>query len=152
MGQNDTTEFTLTDRWGNEHSYLVAMHGASEGMSIIFGLSGLLGPALGSAVHGLVESGALSKAIDTNLGDLEEWASLLDWKAVLGQLKEALADERALPLVHKILRHTVRDNTELNEDGFNSAFRGNYMEALRAVWEVVRINGFLPGMPTSPGN
>lgn len=150
MGQKDTAEFTLTDAWGVEHSYLVSYHGASEGLEIVAKLGALVAPSLGKLVSALSDGDGLSAVLDASFKatDLEGMLKLLDWSLVAGELKLALMDPALVPLVKRILRHTVRGKTPL-EMGFDQAYRANYAELYKAVWEVIRINGFFGGLSTS---
>jgi len=132
--QKETHTFTKNDRWGQPHTYEVTLHGALEGTRIMMALVGLAGPALAGMA-------AQTFGSDTSLGEVK--LATIDWAAVGVEVQKALMDESTNNRVRQILRNTIRDGMPL-EQGYDAAYRGNYQEALVALWEVVRINGFFP--------
>lgn len=141
----------LLDRNGQSHTYIIAPHNPLEGMAIVQQLAGLGLEPLARTLEG-----ALPQLLPL-LGKNKGAPSAEQLEAVIGNLKlgEAMASLSSgfakLPsaLIRQILAHTTRDgklmggSAEINLD-FDAAYRANYGELLRAVWEVIGVNGFLP--------
>ena len=131
--------FTLLDADGQPHEYEVALHKATDGQPIMWELYALAAGPLSGAVGALAGSGKIADVLDTDL-------SGLDFGAVGEGLSRSLL---TMPkLTPRILAGTFRDKKRLFEGSdsstFDAAYRGNYFELVRAVWEVVQANRFLP--------
>lgn len=135
--------FTLTDALGNEHSYEVALHPATQGEPIMWALVALGVEPIAAALAKVDGAGGL---LDLNLGDLNLTGSA-------DALAKAIARADLPDLRQRILAHTTRDGRPLKDrPHFDAAYQGNYGELARALWEVVKLNRFLPlpaGLPTA---
>lgn len=55
--------------------------------------------------------------------------------------------------IKAIFQWTLRDGLDLSDDGqFNQAYQQNYLEMVRAAWEIVRFNGFFGSFGTNDGD
>lgn len=134
-------EFSLTDRKGVSHAYILHLHPGTEGAAIAAALNlAGLGP-LGEALQGLLAEGGSVK-------------DLLDSPDLLKSLKagefgtKLAASLRGLDLAALsglLLGLTTRDGERLgNRAVFDKAFAGNYGELAQAAWRSIALNGFLP--------
>lgn len=157
-----THTFRLVDADGVEHQYTCQEHPGEAGMEIMFrvlalGLPSvvrLAGAALKSEdlVATLVRAVADPSAVDDGGGMAELQALLadVDLDAVARDLPAAMAAAPAL--TRDVLSRTWRDGKRLSERvEFDLAYKRNYFELLKAVWEVARYNRFFPQLATSPG-
>ena len=150
--------FRLTDAEGVAHAYEVTLHRATLGMPIMWelaalvagplaGLLSLAGPLL-EAMNGAGGSTKSVRAIieDPNiLSVVQATLGAADLTAIGRSLQAALAQPSNSGLVLRILSQTERDGVALDSPvAFDAAYTGNYFELLRAVWEVVITNRFLP--------
>lgn len=163
-----TREFSLPDADGSVHHYMTETFPPEEGMPICADLyAALAGPA------GQLLGGAVAKAKD-RLGDLidstgEGIRNAMDDPAVAEALidvvsgipwgevgKDIQSSLRSLDLAvvsRRLLRRTHRDGKPLaNDVAYNEAYRANYFEHHRALWEVVKANRFFPRVSTSESN
>lgn len=140
------TTFTLTDSSGKPHTYTVQPHPAGEGTRLVITLMGLAGEPLGRVLNsnlaglvGKVQSGEVN--LESNVNDLLQD---IDFSSVARDLRLALAAVDGLQLFQDLLKYTHRDGYPLAESGhYDAAFQQNYGELLKAVWEVIKRNGFL---------
>ncbi len=156
--------FTLKDRNGDEHEYIVMPHPATEGMALSAEVLGLLTPTLLSALGGALESDDLRTAVLGALGpgngvsdrkkgvsDLLKMASGVDWSKVGDDVGSMFRSPRFVPLMRQLLKYTSRGDSNgmrslSNEADFEIAFAANYMEAYQAAWRVCVVNGFFPDL------
>jgi len=153
-------KFVCNDSTGVGHNYACNPHLATEGISIISRLMQLGGPAIANVIQGIysgldkskltldteVSLGALSKGID--------WDSLKIGDAVQQFVNGLGSTVDGADLLKDILSQTTRDGKPLSGPqgaSFDLAYRCNYVELGKAVWEVIRYNGFLPGVATLTG-
>ncbi len=147
--------FILKDAKGTEHKYVCVLHGADIGMRISMQMLAMgLEPLAKAASDLLTAEGGLAMLIRAlkDKGDTTEATALLlklDMQGVAAALSPALGKPEAAVLVKDILAETLRDGVALKGAGLAQAYQGNYGEMYRAVWEVVRRNGFLP-LPSMP--
>lgn len=114
--------------------YSMTPHNPMEGLEVIDLLLTLgIGPAL-AALTGLDESD------DASLSDLDI-PSLTS--ALQAGLRGAGGISRLAPLV---LKHTYRGEVKLDAEGINESYTQNYGELSRAVFEVIKRNGFFDAL------
>lgn len=160
--------FTLHDARGKAHSYLVYEHPPDEGMPILYELLALGAPSLMALASAALKVGDLATLlaalrpagpedadgeVSSGADDAKELRALLDGldlPALGHEIQRALSMGRAPQLTRKILSKALRDGQRLSGDGeFNVAFQANYVEMLRAVWEICQINRFFPQLSMS---
>lgn len=159
-------EFTLTDRNGDEHHYVVMAHPASEGERVVFALAELapepLLALIGSFEGGLddmlvrlqkiQESDTDGDGDDTDDDDTDDDASDFNLDAFGPALTKALRRMDGPALRQMVLSHTKRDGKLLSQRGvYDKAFSRNYAEMFKAAFEVCRYNGFFPEFGTTLG-
>jgi hypothetical protein len=140
--------FTLTDADGGAHRYEVTPHNALEGQRITYTLLRLGAEPLGRLVQtGLQNAGLLDGGLRSLLDDpaaLGRLAAGIDFAAVGADLQKSMGSMPMEALTLDLMAHAVRDGKQLRSPlHFNAAFTRNYMEMLRACWEVVKANRFL---------
>lgn len=136
--------FTLTDADGNVHEYSTMRHGASQGLKVVLWLTSLSGETMGRVAQSFLngQQGSLAELIDTDMAKL---AAMFDWAAIGKDVATAAGNATSPALIHELLRHTSRGQKQLaNPLHFDQAYQANYVEMGRAVWEVLRVNRFLP--------
>lgn len=139
---DDPPDFTLTDSDGEEHDYHVVPHDPSDGVRITVQLSEAMSGPVGELFDGLIGPVLLG---DQSLDEInvEEALEGVEFDRVAAALSDSLDEDKVAGMVKQILRNTYRDEEPLGEDPtFEDAFRQNYLEMYRALWEVVRFNGF----------
>jgi hypothetical protein len=150
--------FACTDYAGEPHQYRCAPFLAEEGLGIFFRLSTLGAEPLLSAVGSLFGKADSLEALKSRLGsgaDLGAFLDLLDgldFSAVGRGLRATLASPDSPALLRDLVKGCLRDGKPLSDrTNFNEAFTGNYLELLKAAWEVVLLNRFfsLPGTSRS---
>lgn len=139
-------EFNLIDAKGKPHTYLVQPHPAGEGTRLVLQVMGMAAEPLGRLLEGkladLIERFA-SGALDMDAKVADELKDVA-WSAVAGDLRRVLADVDGTKLIRDVLRYTTRDGQRLADDGaYDFAYQQNYLELLKAVAQVIQINGFL---------
>jgi len=140
-------QFEIEGGDGKPHAYLVQLHGVDEGQAIVFALIAVGGEPLGALLQGaagklIAEGGGLAELLEK---DVTELLSGIDFAAVGRDLSLAVARSDMPGLVNLILKNTHRDGRPLRDSNErNAAYRGNYGEMLRAVWQVISANRFLP--------
>lgn len=145
-------DFVLTDADGVEHSYTCTPHRSSEGTALCLRLLRMAGEPLGRIASSnlgklfeLFQGGALD--LDGDAGELLEALERLelDLGEIVADLQLAIASAGDEKFFRAILKNTFRDGQPLAKDSaYEAAYVANYMEQLRAVWEVIKINRFLP--------
>lgn len=151
--------FTLKDRAGNRHEYVVAPHDPDSGFVLSCQLMAAVSPPILAACYELVRTGDAQTAFAVVVASLaanddehpptpealEKRAAILDKiqpERILPAIREAL-NSIAPELVRSILSRTTRDGNALSNAGyFQSAYTANYGELRAALWEVVDNNGF----------
>lgn len=132
--------FVCTDAEGIEHQYQCHQFNPTDGEKILWELISLIGPASGSLIVSLMMGG---KSADDILD------GSIDPGALGTELTSALRKGNMPGLRRAILAKTFRDGAKLNESTvFDSAYRANYAELLRAQWEVLRANNLFLGLAT----
>lgn len=144
-------EFSLVDADGAEHRYLVALHPAEQGERIVWALVGLLGGPLGGLLKGalgeLLSAGGTVEELLAR--DARELLGAVDWGTVGRELAAAVGGGNVPTLSREILKFAHRDGKPLADRvQYSAAYQANYAELARALWEVSRVNRFLPGLPT----
>lgn len=153
---------------GVEHEYMIVPMTVERGVPIMLRLYAAAAGPLGELLKGLLgalwdalsddgeSSGGLQAMLDSPaaaqaLGDA---IRDMDLGAVGRDLQAALLDPRvnASGLFSDLLTDVRRDGKRLG-DGIEMdvAYRGNYVEMLRAAWEVIRVNRFLPAFGGTAG-
>jgi len=115
--------FELEDASGASVSYSVNFHPAGEGFRLSAELVKLLGGAFAAVVDG--------EGDDVDMG------------AVMGALKDLDVDD-FIDLSTKVLKYTHRNGKSMKGHAFDVAYRGNYLELYQALFEVIKVNKFLP--------
>lgn len=143
-------QFTLTDAQKNTHTYTVQPHPAREGTRLVVQVMSLAAEPLGR----ILES-QLAELVDDFMGgkitmddDVAEVAFRkigdIKWHQITGDLRKALAELDSPQLIRDVLKYTSRDGHSMADDGhFDVAYQQNYLEMLKAVARVVKVNGFL---------
>lgn len=156
MADAYTKTFTLTDAFGASHRYQMDALMPDEGMAVCLQIYGILAGPLGEFIRSLMASGsdeAILKMIDgaaaageddDALDDLWELLKDADWSSIAGKLEYHLARPEMIPLCKTLLRHTYRDDKELSDAEYDMAYRANYFEHHRAIWEAIKLNNFFP--------
>ncbi|MEL6348427.1 MAG: hypothetical protein AAFV53_35300 [Myxococcota bacterium] len=157
MTESNTHTFTLQDRGGVPHTYVVTLHNPDEGFILLQRLSALgLEPiaemvqsALPRVLPAIGEGGIESM-------DVSVLAQAIELSGAAQRFTAAF--QRLDPLtIRQLLKLTERDGLRLIdtvEEGrvnteFNAAYKGNYGELFAALWRVVVFNGFFPRWLTS---
>lgn len=141
-------DFTLTDKEGNEHLYEVNPHPTKQGSLLMLQICGLLSEPALQAIRlfvGEMEDGH-------NPGDVDIGAILdkADFDKLGGSLRTALLALEPDDL-QMFFAHTTRDGQNLaNDASYNSAFQGNWGEFMKALWKIIKANGFLDFLPIMP--
>lgn len=114
-------------------------------------LSALAKPELVRQFQAAANSGDpdfLGAMLSADESALASALAAIDPRQVAGSLQTVIA-ALDLETVQAILAQTQRDGHRLdNMPAFNRAYRGNYMEAIKAAFKVARGNGLLPGLDT----
>ncbi len=131
----DLLPFSLEDAKGNAHPYETILLPAREGLPLSLSLMKALGEPLLALLDG---------AGDTAEGE----DASFDLNA-LGPTLVNLDPTLLSTLAESVLSNTMRDGKRLKGIEFDKAYRGNYMELYKAVWEVVRLNRLIPLPDTS---
>lgn len=149
--------FTLKDRNGADHSYLVTEHPAGDGMAVLYDLISLgAGPVL-TLCGAALRSDEVLRSVVAALGDDAPAFGVADLAKLVGgvnldqvgtALGAALATGRGPALTRRILSRTHRDGKSLDGVGLDLAYQANYREMMTAVWKVCAINGFFPELGT----
>ncbi len=139
--------FTVDDGDGNSHTYICTLHGTEDGQNVVWALVALGGEPLGALLQGaagkLVAEG--SSIGDVLASDASDVVKSIDWSGVGRDIAASVARTNMPELTRLILRHTHRDGAQLADKmAFNAAYRANYGELMRALWEVIGANRFLP--------
>jgi hypothetical protein len=136
-------EFMLTDADGAVHRYEVLPHPASEGQAVLLQLLAVAAEPVGRLASSVFEgAGTVGELLDSEPAKLME---RVDLGRLGADVKTAILSMQMDKLGADVLRHTMRDGKKLSDRvAFDAAFTRNYFEYLRAVWEVVQINRFLP--------
>jgi hypothetical protein len=150
--------FTLTDADGKVHSYTVTLHPVDDGQRIMWRLLGAGAEPLARLLDGVAKSPDVLAKIGAAMGNKGDRTQVADLVAGLN-IAGVGADVRAVitsidmsALVVDLLACTYRDDQPMRDPhARNAAYRGNYAEMLRACWEVVRYNRFLPGFDMLAG-
>lgn len=139
---NPMKEFTLTDFDGEVHQYAVLPHPPDIGQEIMWQMIAFGGEPLGALAQSLV-AGADVKSLKGLLDDPKILESI-DWGALGRNIASSVGNTNMSMLTGKMLLFTHRDSQPLRDkNAFNAAYKANYGELLRALWEVARINHFL---------
>jgi len=125
-------EFTVPDASGQSVKYQVVLHGALTGMPVSLAWMRTAAPAMDLI-------GAMDG--DGDVGDLSAFGDTIS---------KALASPELVGLIRDTLSNTMRAGKALSNDlDFDAAYLGNYMELYQALWNVIRLNRFLPLPGTS---
>ncbi len=152
--------FTLTDKSGDEHQYVVALHNAEAGHDIAWKLQGMGMPALVgvvkamAAAEGVQEMAAAMQGqgdgettsrelIAGAAGGFVEAMSKMDTSELSSALENLFGHSEMPGLAKRILENTSRDGQPLKV-GYALAYRGNYGEMMQAVVKVALLNDFFP--------
>ena len=146
--------FTLEDADGKPHRYEVQPHPPTEGTNIMLALIAFGAEPFAAvvssafAVEDFFAGGAtLGDALDL---DVEGLVGKLDWSRVGADLKKSILSMPLGSMIRDILARTWRDGSPLSNDvHYNAAYTRNYLEQMRAVWEVANVNRFFPQLSTS---
>lgn len=62
---------------------------------------------------------------------------------------ESKLDDKLIGFIVKLLSETTYNNQKIDETLFDEIFSANYMTMYKLIWEVIKVNNFLPKMITS---
>ncbi|RAL23053.1 hypothetical protein DL240_09205 [Lujinxingia litoralis] len=142
-------ELTIVDAKGTPHSYHIQPHPAGEGTRLVLQVMSLaaepLGRLLESKLADMMNRFAEGEfGADTELSSLGAELGDIEWHAIAGDLRRVIAEVDGTRLIRDLLKYTRRDGKALGEQGnYDLAYQQNYLEMLKAVVQVIRINGFL---------
>ena len=161
-----THDFQLYDARGNTHDYTVSPHPTSEGTMLVVRLLGMAGGPIGRLASSnldvlidlvpkmIAEYQDQSQggkemtdqefmiALQKELGDLSDLD--LDFQAILADILSAIVQAGGDEFIRSLLAHTFRDGQKLSQDAlYDTAYQANYGELFKAIWEVIKANGFL---------
>jgi hypothetical protein len=131
-------KFTLSDAEGVEHTYEATYHLAIEGF-----------PLAAQWLTGVLEP--LASVLGIEVQDFKFGGEQLDFKldanfsvgAGAKALRTLLMEPDTFPMLRATLAHTRRDGAAVSSDTiFNSAYRANYAEFIKAAQLVAEANGF----------
>ena len=147
--------FLLRDSQGVEHAYVCNPHMATEGVLVIARLMRLGGPSIASIFQSLyasIDTSDLTLSSKVNVASIVgkvDWTGLKISEAVKQFVDGLASSVDGVELIKDILAQTNRDKKYLKDDAiFDLAYRRNYLELLKAAWEVIRYNDFLLGVDT----
>lgn len=133
------------------HVYTSTLLPAEEGIEVIAALVALAGEPLAAVLESvlgdpkrlaLLARAATDEGDTTSISDLLGGVSLAQVGAAL---RTGLAGAKAVPVVRALVKWTHRDGKALRDPGeFNAAYRGNYGELARALFEIVKVNRLFP--------
>lgn len=129
------------------HVYSCQTHSTLEGLPIVGAiLAALPGPLL-TALHSLRENTSES-IVDMNLDGI---FSEINLKELGPEVAEAIRNLSERPaLIASVFKHTTRDGNALGKQReFDKAYSGNWGEFYKALFWVVKVNGFVPLGSTS---
>jgi hypothetical protein len=139
--------FTLEGSDGEPHEYTVTCHGGKEGMKLMLTFAAMASEPLLEAVRFFArqqESGSLGDV------EIEDILDNIDLERVGKSLRTSLL-ELDPDLLHELFAKTTRDGDPLSKDYvFDEAYAGNWSEWRAALFEIVKLNGFLDFLPTTP--
>ena len=167
-----TKDFTLVDSQKNPHEYTVTPHPTSEGSMIVARLIGMAGGPIArlasSNLDVLIElipeliaefqerersddpitDAEFLAVVQSKLGDLSDLD--LDLQQILSDVLAAIFEAGGDEFIQSLLKRTYRDGKSLGESHvYDTAYQANYAELFKAVWEVIKVNGFLPSLGIS---
>jgi len=128
------------------HKYTVSTHDTTEALPIVGALlSAIPGPLL-RAIQLLREKNPDASMLDLNLSDLAN----IDLGDMGQDLSTAIEKIAARPeLIKELFKHTTRDGDALRGGTFEAAYSGNWGEFYAALFQIVKVNGFIPLSSTS---
>lgn len=133
------TLFTLDDADGQSHVYRVKKHPAGKGQDIMWSLIAFGGEPLGAVVKKLAAAAQGEGGLDAKV------FANVDWGQAGRDLASSIGRTNMSGLSARLLSFTWRDDEHLlDPKKFDVAYEGNYAEMMMALWEVVKINRFLP--------
>lgn len=144
----EDTTFELTDSQGETHDYRVSPHPSREGSTLMLQIGSLLSEPLLEAIRALVSRTERNQGLMD--AEIEDLVGQLDLSKIGGSLRSSLAELDADTL-HSFFRHTTRDGKDLgNGSIYDAAYKGNWGEWVRALWQIIQANGFIAFLPTTP--
>ncbi|MFU8802623.1 MAG: hypothetical protein ACNA8W_02330 [Bradymonadaceae bacterium] len=147
--------FELKGADGAAHSYVCHPHPGGEGTALMLDLMGIAGEPLARIIESkgaeLIEkflSGELSFGEDGLEGafaneDISTLIQGVEWSQLARDLRSAIALVGGAKLFMEFLKYTHRDGIQLGQAAYDIAYQQNYGELLKAVAQVVQVNGFL---------
>lgn len=157
----DPVTFSLNDRAGKPHDYVLLAHLPAEGFKLACAVQDVVVGPLAVLAKGAGGSPALLDVIDRLMADeaeaksdpaiAEVVAALLglDLDALVAAVRKALAGCEDMVLIHALLARMTRDGKPLSDPAvFDAAYAGNLGEMMKAVGRSAGVNGFftLPGI------
>jgi len=146
---DNSKQFSLVDSAGESHSYVVVAHEPMPGWGIMMELAAMVSDPLASALGALLSSGqSVESFLDSDAG--AQAIEGLDLQNAGERISHQLRTTDSQKLIRSILAHVSRDGEKLVDSNgsitgaFNLAYTRNYGEMVKAVWEAVKFNGFLP--------
>ena len=123
---SDVTKLILKDKKGEDHSYIISIHGAASGLKLQAEMINLLGASIPAIIQELKE--------DSN--------DPLMFGMIIDNIVMKLTPDKYLSIVMQLLENTSRDAQKLTSHVFDTAYAANYKELYRVLAEILRINFF----------
>ena len=161
MANTDDLFFSLKDREGNIHEYVVAPHAGMDGLSVIDAMLAIgMGPlieAAFAAIRASEEQRAAGKAVGKTDVQIQESFSLaeviekVDVENLVVSAQQGIRSAGGMStLAPLVMRHTTRDGVNLfsgktgrlNSAQFDIAYTQNCGELRAAFLKVMEINNF----------
>lgn len=164
---NTLATFTLTDRWGAEHTYTTSAHPTDEGTEFIATATASGGEALFAvledplmhALTGIFSPGADEEGLlpGSSEGEIQAYAAKVEargkkaffealskanLKGAGANFAKALSKLNTPVLMRELFKYTSRDGKRLRGDAFNEAYPRNYSEYREAALAIFLVNDF----------
>lgn len=139
-------EFILTDQAGEEHKYRVDVHPSREGSDLMLALCSILSEPFLQGIRLVTAEMEQGKAFkDVDISKILRKADLSD---LGGSLRTAVLSLDG-DILHAFFKYTYRDGERLAGQGaYDRAYAGNWGEWSKALWKIIKVNGFLHFLST----
>lgn len=128
------------------HKYTVTTHDTTEALPIVAALLAALPGPLLQAIQLLKEKHPNRSFLELDFSDLGG----IEFGKIGEDLSKAIESIGARPqLIKSVFRHTERDGQSLGGAHFETVYSGNWGEFYKALFQIVKANGFIPLGSTS---
>lgn len=148
MSSLEELMFTLKDRDGAEHHYIVTPHTPSQGFAVIDSLLALgVGPICEAMAGAATYAGSAEDEEGAKVA-IADMVKAMDIEAMAAGIQKGLvASGGTGKIVPMLLKYTTRDAVPLNgSTNIDIAYTRNLGELARAVRKVIEINGFFDAL------